>query len=103
MDRAGEQKNKKLKIKGGLVGITRRGNNMNKFFLALHVVSEIKNELREISHSQKKEAKNHQALKQNRVNIQLKNIISLSGTFDTVKLQFIDPEDTRYLLKSRMS
>ena len=36
---------------------------MNKFFLASHVVSDIENELREISHS--KEAKLRHALTQN--------------------------------------
>ena len=50
---AGEQENKKLTIKGGLVGTARRGNSMNKFFLASRLVSEIENEPREISHFQK--------------------------------------------------
>ena len=50
---AGEQENKKLTIKGDLVGIARRANSMNKFFLASHLVSEIENEPREISHFQK--------------------------------------------------
>ena len=91
VDHAGEQENKKPEIKGGLVGITRRGNSMNKFFLASYVVS------------QKKETKKHHALNQNKINIQSDNKISLAGTFDTVKLQFTGREDTRYLLKWRMS
>ena len=93
MEHAGEQKNKKLKIQGGLVGITRRANSRNKFFLISHVVSEIEKERREISHSQKKETKIDHALNQNKINIQSKNIISLAATFDTVKLQFTDRED----------
>ena len=47
-------------------------------------------ELREISHSQKKETKIHRELNQKKINIQSKNIISLAATFDTVKLQFAD-------------
>ena len=91
VEHAGEQKNKKLKIQGG---ITRRESSRNKFFLILHVVSEIVKELREISHFQKKETKIHYALNQNKTNIRSKNIISLAATFDTVKLQFTDREDT---------
>ena len=33
IDQVGEQENKKLKIQGSLVGITRRKNSRNKFFL----------------------------------------------------------------------
>ena len=87
VNHAGEQENKKLEIKGGLVGITRRGNSMNKFFLASYDVS------------QKKETKIHHAMNQNKINIQSENKISLAGTFDTVKLQLTGQEDTRYLLK----
>ena len=42
---------------------------------------------------QKKETKIHYALNQNKI-IQSNNIISLAATFDTVKLQFTDREDT---------
>ena len=57
VDHAGEQESKKLKIEGRLVGITRRENSRNKFFLILHVVSEIEKELKEISHSQTQKKK----------------------------------------------
>ena len=76
-----------MKIQGGLIGITRRKNSRNKFFLISHVVSEIEKELREISQSQKKETKIHHALNQNKIKIHSKNIISLAATFDTVKLR----------------
>ena len=56
-----------MKIQGGLIGITRRKNSRNKFFLISHVVSEVKKELREISQSQKKETKIHHALNQDNV------------------------------------
>ena len=72
MDHTDVQENKKLKIQGGLVGITRRENSRNNFFLILHV-SEIEKEPREVSHSQKKETKIHHALNQNKINIQSKN------------------------------
>ena len=98
VDHAGEQESKKLNIQGGLVGITRRENSKNKFFLILHGVSEIEKELREISHSQKKETKIHHALNQNDINIQSKNKISLVSTFDTVKLQFADREDINLII-----
>ena len=58
------------------------------------MVSQIEKELRQISHSQKKETKIHHVLIKNKFNVQSKNIISLTATFDTVKLQFTDPEDT---------
>ena len=89
MEHAGEQKNKKLKIQGGLVGITRRANSRNKFFLISHVVSEIEKERREISHSQKKETKIDHALNQNKINIQSKKIISLALTFDNLQVKRI--------------
>ena len=57
VDHAGEQENKKLKIEGRLVGITRRENSRYKFFLISHVISEIEKELKEISHSQKQTKK----------------------------------------------
>ena len=57
VDDPGDQENKKQKVQGGLVGITRRENSRNRFFLISYVVSEIEKELREISHSQKKETK----------------------------------------------
>ena len=63
------------------------------------MVSEIENELREISHLQKKETAIHHALNQNKINIQSKVIINMTSVFDTVKLQFIDREDTRDFLK----
>ena len=53
------QENKKLKIQGGLIGITRRENSKNNFFSNIAYDSEIEKELREISHSQKKETKIH--------------------------------------------
>ena len=43
---AGEQENKKLKVQGGFVGITRRENHRNKFFLISHAVSEVEKERR---------------------------------------------------------
>ena len=61
-------------------------------------MSEIEKELREISHSQKKETKIHHALNQNDINIQSKNKISLVSTFDTVKLQFADREDINLII-----
>lgn len=64
VDHARDQENKKLKIEGGLIGITRQENSRNKFFLTSHVVSE--KEQREISHSKKKETKVHLALNQNK-------------------------------------
>ena len=64
MDHARDQENKKLKIQGGLIGITRQENSRNKFFLTSHVVSE--KEQREISHSKKKETKVPLALNQNK-------------------------------------
>ena len=57
------------------------------------MVSEIKNELTEISRSQKKETKIKLALNQNKINIQSKNI-SLTAIFNTVKLQYRDRKDT---------
>ena len=63
------------------------------------MISEIENDLKEIFHSQKKEAKIHYALNQNKINIQLKNLVSLAVLLDTVKLQFTDRGDARYLLK----
>ena len=44
VDHVGEQENKKLKIQGGLIGITRRENHRNKFFLISHVVSDVEKE-----------------------------------------------------------
>ena len=82
---AGELENKKLKIQGSLVAITRREGSRNNFFLISHVVSAIEKELREISHSRKKEIKIHHALNQNKIKIQSKNIISLAAIFDTTK------------------
>ena len=41
LDHAGEQENKKLKIQDDLIGITRRGNSRNTFFLISRVVSEM--------------------------------------------------------------
>ena len=57
------------------------------------MVSEMENELREISHSQKKETKIHHALNQDKINIQSENVVSLAATFDIVKLQFAGRED----------
>ena len=62
----------------------------------MHVVSQNEKELREVSHSQKKETKIHQALNQNKINIQSKNIVSLAATFDIITLQFRDQEDTNH-------
>ena len=69
-------------------------NSRNNLFLILHVVSNIKNELREIFHSEKIEAEIKHALNQNKIIIRSKNIINLVATFDTVKLQRTDREDT---------
>ena len=66
-DHTGKQENKKNQ--SGLIGITRRENSRNNFFLISHVVSVIEKELREISHSQKKEIKIHHALNQNKISI----------------------------------
>ena len=59
MGYAGEQENKKLKIQGGLTGITRGVSSRKFFFLISHVVSEVENKLREISHSQKQKLNMH--------------------------------------------
>lgn len=40
VDHARDQENKKLKIQGDLISITRQENSRNKFFLISHVVSE---------------------------------------------------------------
>ena len=72
-------KNKKrLKIQVGLIGITRRENSRNNFFLIPLVFSKIEKELREIL----KETKIHHLLNQNKTNIQSKNIVSWAATFD---------------------
>ena len=62
------------------------------------MISEIEDGLKEIFHSQKKETKIHYALNQNKIDIQLKNIVSLAVSLDTGKLQFTDRGDARYLL-----
>ena len=83
---ASEQENKKPKIEGGLIGIKRGVNSRNNFFLILHVVSDIKNELREIFRLQKKETETKYALNQNKIIIQAKNT-SLAATYDTVRVK----------------
>lgn len=54
----------------------------------------MKNELREICHSQKKEKQIEHALNQNNIVIKSKNVISLTATSDTENLQYTDREDT---------
>ena len=46
---------KKSKIQGGLIGLIRRENSRSNFFLISQAVSGVEEELREISHLQKKE------------------------------------------------
>ena len=62
VDCEGEQENKKKKIYSGLIGITRGVNCRDIFFLISHVLSEIKNELKEISKSQKNKTEIKHAL-----------------------------------------
>ena len=98
VDHAGARENKKLKIQGGLVGITRRENSGNNFFLILHVVSKIEKAPREVSHSQNKETKIHHALNQNEINIHSKNkdnvkrvdFLSIYGKGKQLNKKFID-------------
>ena len=55
IDHAGEQENKKLKIQGGLIGITRQQISRDRYFLIAHIVSEIDKEMREMSGCARKE------------------------------------------------
>ena len=89
VNHAGDQENKKQDSKW-FNSYLWRESSWNNFFTLSRVVSEIEKELREISHSLKKETKILHSLNQNKINIPSKNIISLSKTCDNAKFQFTD-------------
>ena len=76
VDHAGEQQNKKLKIHGGLIGITTKENSRNKYFIISPVISQIVNEMEEMGNCKRSKHTLHRRLNNYRRGIQSKCIIT---------------------------
>ena len=77
VDHAGEQQNKKLKIQGGLIGITTKENSRNRYFIISPVISQIVYGMEEMRNCKTNEHTLHHGLNNYRRGIQSKCTISL--------------------------
>ena len=95
IDHAGEQENKKLKIQGGLIGITRQQISRDRYFLIAHIVSEIDKEMREMSGCARKERSQHHDLTPSVKHRQAIWITNLHETLSSVNFVMLSEADTR--------
>jgi hypothetical protein len=104
IDHAGEQENKKLKIQGGLIGITRQQNSRDRYFLIAHIVSEIDKEMREMSGCARKERSQYHDLTPSVKHRQAIWITNLHETLSSVNFVMSSEADTRlYNINERKS
>ena len=62
VDQADEQQNKKLKIQGGLIGMSTKENSRNRYFIISPVISQIVNKMEEMGNCKTSEQTLHHRL-----------------------------------------
>ena len=94
-DHAGEQENKKMKIAGGLKGISRSENARTRFFLIGPILKDIVSQMEELGGTKQRSLQSHHNLNPSFIKRQSARIIKLVGTFDTLQFSMDTLKDER--------